>query len=267
MIPKSETLERAALEDLHRAATPLLKRALGLQCIRVGSALVSIAAALPSSAIVINRSIGLGLAWPAEAGDVAALTANYRKAGVGRYFVQLHPEAKPASIPGWLRSHQLVEARGWQKFSRGTAPVEDRPASLEIREAGPEHGESFARIVCSAFDLGEEAIPWLSLLPGRENWHVFMSFKDGKAAGTGALFVRKGLAWLDFAATAPQFRRQGSQGAIQAARLQLAHELGCRRVFTCTGVAVPGDPQHSYNNILRIGFEKDYVRQNFSPRR
>jgi hypothetical protein len=36
-------------------------------------------------------------------------------------------------------------------------------------------------------------------------------------------------------------------------------------MFTCTGVDVPGDPQHSYKNILKAGFREDYVRRNFSP--
>jgi hypothetical protein len=50
-----------------------------------------------------------------------------------------------------------------------------------------------------------------------------------------------------------------------AARLHLAVELGCRQIFTCTGVSVPGDPQHSYNNILKAGFKEDYIRQNYAP--
>jgi hypothetical protein len=42
-------------------------------------------------------------------------------------------------------------------------------------------------------------------------------------------------------------------------------ELGCRKIFTCTGVSVPGDPQHSYNNILKAGFKEDYIRENYAP--
>jgi GNAT superfamily N-acetyltransferase len=81
----------------------------------------------------------------------------------------------------------------------------------------------------------------------------------------GALFVRDGLGWLDFGATRPRFRRRGSQGAIMAARLRLARDLGCRRTFTCTGVAAANDPQHSYGNILRMGFRKSVIRENYAP--
>jgi hypothetical protein len=31
------------------------------------------------------------------------------------------------------------------------------------------------------------------------------------------------------------------------------------------GKAVPGDPQHSYANILRAGFERAELRPNFAP--
>jgi hypothetical protein len=34
-------------------------------------------------------------------------------------------------------------------------------------------------------------------------------------------------------------------------------------MFTETGEAVDGDPQHSYRNILRAGFEQLDVRENF----
>ena len=140
-----------------------------------------------------------------------------------------------------------------------------RPSGLEVSKIGCEHGAAFGAIVSAAFDLGDEAAPWLAQLPGREGWHIFMSFDRGEPAGTGAMFVRNGLAWLDFGATRPAFRRRGSQGAVLAARLRLAQELGCRQMFTCTGVAAAGDPQHSYGNILRFGFRTQYIRKNFAP--
>jgi hypothetical protein len=55
------------------------------------------------------------------------------------------------------------------------------------------------------------------------------------------------------------------QRALLAHRCRQAEALGCRRVHTCTGEAVPGDPQHSYNNILRCGFRETYVRGNWAP--
>ncbi len=42
-----------------------------------------------------------------------------------------------------------------------------------------------------------------------------MSFDGDKPAGVGALFVKNGFGWIDYGATSPEFRRQGSQGKLR----------------------------------------------------
>ncbi len=92
-----------------------------------------------------------------------------------------------------------------------------------------------------------------------------MSFDGDIPAGTGALFIDGDVGWTDYAATAPAFRRRGSQSALLLHRVQFALDHGCNQVFTCTGEEVPGDPQHSYSNILKSGFKEEYVRRNHVP--
>ena len=262
---ESELVERAALQDLHAAADARDVESLGIECIETGTALVSIARELPPSAIVINRVLGLGLAAPATRAEAEAIVAAYRGRGVEQYFVQVHPDAGPRELAGWLRDAGLHADRGWQKFVRDPVAVERPATDLAVREIGREHGDAFAEIVCNGFDLGDAAKPWLAKLPGRDGWHVFMAFAGDDPAGVGALFVRDRVAWTDYGATAPAFRRRGSQGAVLAARLERALALGCRKICTCTGVAVPGDPQHSYRNIRKAGFAEEYVRENYAP--
>jgi GNAT superfamily N-acetyltransferase len=267
MLEEAEFIERAALEDLHRAAPANVAAGLRLRMFTSGGALVSVAGELPASAIVVNRVVGLGVALPASEASVREIVSEYAAAGVERYFVHLHPHGKPAQLRGWLHTAGLEEARAWRKFEREPEPLAVPARSLAVRQVGREHGEDFARIACSAFDLGEDAVPWLAEIPGRPDWHAFMSFAGEEPAGTGALFVRDGLGWLDFAATAPEFRRRGSQAALLAQRVRHAHELGCRKLYTCTGEEVPGDPQHSYRNILKAGFRRSCARENFAPPR
>lgn len=262
---EAEFIEREALADLHAAATPDLSERLGLRTRRIGSALVSVAGALPASAIVINRALGLGLATPETVETVRGMLALYRDAGVERFFVQCHPVAQPAELRAWLCAAGLEKTRGWQKFCRGRRAIPDVRTDLTLEEIGPDQGHAFGRIVCNAFDLGEAAVPWLAQLPGRPGWHVFMSFEAGKPAGAGALFIKDGIAWTDFGATDPGYRRRGSQAALLALRIEHALEHDCDQVFTCTGEEVPGDPQHSFRNILKLGFETDYVRDNYAP--
>jgi GNAT superfamily N-acetyltransferase len=92
-----------------------------------------------------------------------------------------------------------------------------------------------------------------------------MAFDGARPAGTGALFVADGIGWTDWGATDPDFRRRGCQTALLVARLEKAIALGCRMILTETGEEVPGDPQHSYRNILKVGFSETQVRENWVP--
>jgi hypothetical protein len=91
-----------------------------------------------------------------------------------------------------------------------------------------------------------------------------MSFDGDVPAGTGAIYVENGLAYFTFGATAPPFRGRGGQTAVLLARVSAALDLCCRLWATSTGEAIVGDPQHSYNNILKAGFREGYVRRNFA---
>jgi GNAT superfamily N-acetyltransferase len=262
---QSERIERAAFQALHDGATADMAAVIGLASIDSGCLFACIATKLPSSAIVINRALGLGLDGPATLEAVRDVVKAYRDAQVARYFVQVHPDAEPAELRQWLTDAGLTRARGWQKFDRDGTPAPAVQTDLQVRKIGPDQGQSFATIVCNAFDIGEVAIPWLARLPSQPGWHAFMSFDGDQPAGTGALFIRDGVAWSDFGATAPEFRRRGSQGALLTHRINFAIGEGCERIYTCTGEDVAGDPQHSYRNILRMGFRTTYVRENYAP--
>jgi GNAT superfamily N-acetyltransferase len=264
---EAEAVERAALEALHAAAPECLRADLGLRCARVGTALVSIAGGVPASGIVANRTIELGLEAAEREETVARIAALYREAGVERYFLHLHPEAKPRELGGWLAGQGLEKARGWMKFQRGREAPPEAETTLQVRPAGPGDGPAFGRIAADAFDLGEEAAPWLAAMAGHPGWRLYMTFDGETPAGTGGLFVQDGVGWLDWGATAPAFRRRGSQSALLRRRILDALDMGCRLILTETGEEVEGDPQHSYKNILRMGFREAYVRENYAPLR
>ena len=87
-------------------------------------------AALPPSAIVINRAIGAGLAGAETEDTIRQMVEAYRNAGVSRYFIQRHPQAQPAEMADWLHAAGLEKARGWQKFSRGREAVPEVATDL-----------------------------------------------------------------------------------------------------------------------------------------
>jgi len=52
---------------------------------------------------------------------------------------------------------------------------------------------------------------------------------------------------------------------IAESTARAARDSGCRLLLTATGEEIPGDPQHSYRNILRYGFEPAYLRESYIP--
>ena len=265
MSEEIEAIERAALEDLNAAASETCGAELGMHSGTVGSAYASVFGALPASAIVVNRVIGLGLSEKERPQTIDAIVDRYAGAGVARYFVHLHPDARPAEIGDWLTRRGLVEARAWMKFRRGREAPPAIESTLEVRPARAEDAEAFGRIEADAFDLGSLGAPWLAQMIGRPNWHVYLSFDRDTPAGAGVLYVKDEVAWLDWGATAPAFRGRGRQSVLLRRRILDALDLGCRLLATATGEEVPGDAQISYANILKLGFEPAYLRKNFAP--
>jgi hypothetical protein len=159
----------------------------------------------------------------------------------------------------------MKKSRAWMKFSRDSVPVSPRNPELQVRKIGPEHAEVFARIVAPCFDMTDEAIPLLAGLANHPDWHLYMGFSGDLPAATGALFMKDRIGYYDWAATHRDFRSRGFQGAVLSALINDAARLNCNSLYTVTGEAVRGDPQHSYKNILRYGFVETYLRENWMP--
>ncbi|MEZ5863326.1 MAG: hypothetical protein R3D25_04370 [Geminicoccaceae bacterium] len=261
-----EWIEQRALEDVSRAMAGRAGE-LGQACRDLAGAHLSAYGALPPSAIVVNRTIGLGLHRAADAAILDELVATYAAAGVRRYFVHLHPEAQPADLDAMLGARGLVAARAWVKFERGREAPPDVATTLDLRLAGPADAATLGTIAADAFDLGPQGQGIVAALIGRPNWHVFMTSHAGAVAGCGALYVEDGIGWLDWGATAPAFRGRNGQSALLRRRIEAALDLGCRTIATCTGEEVPGDPQISWHNIIKMGFTRAYTRRNFAPPR
>jgi hypothetical protein len=261
----AERVERAALADLHSAAQSEAARHLGLCLETIDGALVSIAERDPT--ILVNRTIGLGVEHAASSESVAEILSRYSDVGLSRYFVHLDPSAEPSELSRWLESAGLTPyRRAWAKFVRDAEPPPQHPESdLEVRLIGSEHAEQFARIAAQGFGLSRSWHPVLAGLVDRPGWRVYLSFDDGEPAGCAAMRLLDGVAWLDWASTSPEFRRRGSQGVLLSRRIADAVDLGVRMIATATGEAVPGDPQHSYRNILRAGFRLSHSRANWVP--
>jgi GNAT superfamily N-acetyltransferase len=86
-------------------------------------------------------------------------------------------------------------------------------------------------------------------------YQPFLAELDGQPAAAGGLFIHEGVALFAGAATAPEFRRRGLQGALLQYRTSYALEQGCDLAMMVTA---PGT--ESQRNAERKGFQVAYTR-------
>jgi len=215
--------------------------------------------------ILVNRVLGLGSTGTPTVDQLKEIRDFYLDAGVTRFFLHVIPGRLGPDGSALLEAAGYERYRGWMKFSRGTGDTRPITTDLSIRRIGREHAAKFASIVGDAFDFTVDFQAAIAALVDEPNWHAYMSFDGNSPAGTGALYMRDGIAYLDFGATHPDFRRRGAQTGVLNTRIRDALENGCTTIVTMTGEAVPGDEQHSYRNIQKAGLEEFYLRENWIP--
>ena len=258
-----DTIERQALEAWFRAAMATDSGDFRWTRFRQGDALCYGSATEPS--ILINRVLNLGSEYAPTLEQLVAIRTIYGNAGISRFFLHVVADKLGSDYEALLTEAGYEKYRGWMKFERGTGEVEPVTTDLSICRIGRENAADFASIVGNAFDFGAEFQPAIAALVNDPNWYLYMSFNGDQPAGTGGLYMRDGVAYLDFGATHPDFRRRGGQTALLSTRIQAALDAGCTSIVTMTGEAVPGDEQHSYSNIRRAGFEEAHLRENWIP--
>ena len=262
-IALSEKVEARLVRDLWANAPAAAAAEIGYEVETVGDCVISGAA--HDTSILVNRTLCLDSLAPEAQPDVAKQAMEtYTRLGVGKYFIHINPGA-PGNLTDYLAENDMKKGRAWMKFVRDVSPITPPETSLIIKEIDTSDAQAFGQIVAPCFDMSPAFGRILAAAVPLENWHVFMAFEDGKPAGAGCLVTHEGVGLLDMGATHTDFRRRGVQGAVMAARINKAAELGLNMLFTETGEAVEGEAQHSYGNILRYGFKEMYARQNYMP--
>lgn len=256
----SEWIELQAHRALYDTVPEPLKKQAGFRMVDIDGIVCSVCSAEPS--ILINRCF-VTAESALEIKTIESTKKLYKDAGITEFF--MHVPSSTAGIRQNLERAGMAKSRGWMKFKRNTEPAVARNPELDIRKIGAEHAEAFARIVVPCFDLSEASIPIIASVVSHPDYHIYMGFDGDTPAATGGFFYKDSLAHCDYGATDSGFRGRGFQGALLAKRINDAVAMGASNLYTATGEAVPGDPQHSYNNIMRYGFEEYYLRENWVP--
>lgn len=203
---------------------------------------------------------------PADPDAVRAVCAHFAAEAVPLFFLHLEdPDAdrreRAAAAAGLVRYRRRMS-----QLVRRAGPVHRRATSLDVGPpATVEELLHAARIFCTAFDATLALAPVFASLHGSPRWRFVIARERSLPVALGMLYVDGEVGYLVGGATSPRCRGLGAQGALIAARLELANELGCREVGVHTGEAAPGDPQHSYRNLIRHGFDEVGLVDSFAP--
>jgi hypothetical protein len=249
----------AAYRDLWRAAPADVTVRDGIALGEVAGA-VCLGCASMSGAPILNHAFGLGVTAPAGEAELDEVQRFYDGLGVA-YSVAV--DAAAAGLEGLLRERGFTESRPWMSFRRRPGRVPARAAGPRVEEAGASGAAAFGAIVAAAFEMPPGFAPWMAALAARPGWSALLALDGDEPVGAGALFVHGREGWLGLGATLPEHRGRGAQGALFAARLRLAAEMGLDAVVTETGAPVGDErPGPSYRNMLRYGFAETALRAN-----
>jgi GNAT superfamily N-acetyltransferase len=256
---RAERVELAGWAEVWAAAPPDLAARHGIEATMIGGALCSAISEQPST--MLNRVVGLGLDAPVRDDDLDAIEAFFAQHGQP-FYISLNRKAKPSDLTARLGRRGFSEGYAWMKFTRGPEPPPAVDTALRVEAVGPEQGADFGDVVAAGYGLEPFVGTWLAELP-KTTWRCYVAYDGDEPAGAAALFVHDDAGYLCFAATRPEHRRKGAQGALLAARIRNAVEAGCSTLVTETGERIPMKPSDSYRNILRFGFEEAYLRPNY----
>jgi GNAT superfamily N-acetyltransferase len=233
----------------------------GERALDLGEGVTAFRVSEEPSSPMLNTVQGLGIETPATE---AALDAAIDAMGDATFYVAVAPGAQPAELTDWILARGLEPGWGWMRFRRGTGDPPPVRSSLDVREVRLEdEAEVFARVARVAFELNEALEHWFASLASVPGWTAWIGWDGDEPASTGALYVHGRAAYLGWGATLPEHRGKGGQGAMFAARIRRAQDLGCTLLATETGEMRDDLPSSSYRNILRFGFREDHVVANW----
>jgi len=112
----------------------------------------------------------------------------------------------------------------------------EKPANFTIRPPEPSERQQFLITYLRAFDAQRDRFPAalrnMTHLFDRPELDFLMAWRDGKPAGVGMMMRHGSTALLCAGAALPEFREKGCHAALLAARIRLASESGCERIYS-----------------------------------
>jgi GNAT superfamily N-acetyltransferase len=215
----------------------------------------------------LNKVAGLGFAGPLDERELEAVEAAYAERACPVQ-VELSCLAEPPI--GELLTRRGYALVGFENVLGRLLPLESAPAPADgivVTPSAEEEVVTWTDVVVTGFASPDtQGVPSHERFP-RETAQAaigdmaaagvvrYLARRDGRPAGGASMRLSDGVAQLCGAATLPEHRRHGVQGALLAARLDAAGRAGCDVAVVTTQ---PGSK--SQENAQRRGFELLYTR-------
>jgi GNAT superfamily N-acetyltransferase len=260
----AELGEAEYMYRMFACADDAARAALGLSQARVGGGVVTMMANDPTGGFW-NRTIGLGVTEPLTTALVDEVLDLVRGGGP-LTVVQLAPDAEPAGCAELVVAAGGVASASWVKFG---GPVQEPPEVTTDLRVGPldaAEGEAFARVLCVGFGMPlDSPLPgWFAQLPSWRDagFTTYGAWDGDDLVAVATLLTYDDVASLCGAATLPEHRGRGAQGALMAERMREAARRGCSWVVTETGAETADSPNPSLHNMRRMRLPELYERRN-----
>jgi GNAT superfamily N-acetyltransferase len=261
---EADQAEAIAYAAMFEAAPTTLISAWGLHTENLDGATLLFAPGAPTP--LFNRVIGFGTFDRASEASLDRIVRRYQEAGVTTFWLSVNEAAAPADIGEWLAARGFVTPprRSWVqvRWTKPAAPVAQ--SRLDIAEARVPDAIAIAEVIRTAFAMPAPMDAWIAALVGRPGWQGYVAKDRGRVVGGGFVHTRASLGWLGMGAILPSHRGGGGQVALMAARIAHALHRGCTAVHTETGEPVGDEPNPSFLNMQRCGFERIASRRNFA---
>ena len=164
--------------------------------------------------------------------------------------------------PLWLEQRGFHNLLNWVKMVRGNETPAEVKSEFTLKPVLPDERELAAKVACKGFGMPPFLLPLMHAAFTAPNNYAYMMWDDKTPVAVGILSVVGDVGHLNTAATIPEYRRRGAQGALMSHRIKEAITKGCKLICTETGV-IPNQPNSSYQNMLRCGFSLAYERPNY----
>jgi GrpB-like predicted nucleotidyltransferase (UPF0157 family)/GNAT superfamily N-acetyltransferase len=256
----TEKAESDALFEMYSGASNETKKKCGIHTKRIGTATLIRTDIFPGFSH--NRVTGLGLDYLLRDSTIIIVKSFYSTIK-NKHALQLNPLELTVDVKELLQKFGYEHKNNWVRFYRDTAPLENVKTGLGIKSVGNEFVNEYSSLITTTFGFPAELNALFEPVMENKSWKHYMAFDGSTPVSTGSVYFSGDTAWIGFAATNPEYRGRGAQGAILKARINEARNRGCKWIAVETAEDTSEHDAPSYRNMLRYGFRLLYKRPNY----